>query len=76
MVITDESLELIAKSFKNFKVLVLTSCEGFTADGLTAIASNCRFLSLFSFLLLSVLILSFLLVESNDTLLELLDSDW
>ncbi|KAG5055832.1 hypothetical protein AAZX31_03G189200 [Glycine max] len=42
MVITDESLELIAKSFKNFKVLVLTSCEGFTADGLTAIASNCR----------------------------------
>ncbi|KAG5044032.1 hypothetical protein GYH30_007897 [Glycine max] len=42
MVITDESLELIAKSFKNFKVLVLTSCEGFTADGLAAIASNCR----------------------------------
>ncbi|XP_061369371.1 protein TRANSPORT INHIBITOR RESPONSE 1-like [Gastrolobium bilobum] len=42
MVITDESLELIAKSFKNFKVLVLTSCEGFTTDGLAAIASNCR----------------------------------
>ncbi|WVZ08743.1 hypothetical protein V8G54_022089 [Vigna mungo] len=50
MVITDESLELIAKSFKNFKVLVLTSCEGFTTDGLAAIAANCRFLYfLFSF---------------------------
>ncbi|KAI5425112.1 GPI-anchored mannoprotein, partial [Lathyrus oleraceus] len=42
MVITDESLELIAKSFKNFKVLVLISCEGFTTEGLAAIASNCR----------------------------------
>ncbi|KAK7337393.1 hypothetical protein VNO77_17964 [Canavalia gladiata] len=42
MVITDESLELIAKSFKNFKVLVLTSCEGFTTDGLAAIATYCR----------------------------------
>ncbi|RDX93662.1 Protein TRANSPORT INHIBITOR RESPONSE 1 [Mucuna pruriens] len=42
MVITDESLELIAKSFKNFKVLVLTSCEGFTTDGLATIAANCR----------------------------------
>ncbi|PIA61619.1 hypothetical protein AQUCO_00300856v1 [Aquilegia coerulea] len=42
MVVTDESLELISKSFKNFKVLVLSSCEGFTTDGLGAIASNCR----------------------------------
>ncbi|KAI4349606.1 hypothetical protein L6164_010172 [Bauhinia variegata] len=42
MVITDESLELIAKSFKNFKVLVLSSCEGFSTDGLAAIAANCR----------------------------------
>ncbi|OIW17410.1 hypothetical protein TanjilG_22522 [Lupinus angustifolius] len=42
MVVTDESLELVAKSFKNFKVLVLTSCEGFTNHGLAAIASNCR----------------------------------
>ncbi|CAJ2632107.1 unnamed protein product [Trifolium pratense] len=42
MVVTDESLELIAKSFKNFKVLVLISCEGFSTDGLEAIASNCR----------------------------------
>lgn len=42
MVVTDDSLELIAKSFKNFKVLVLSSCEGFSTDGLAAIAANCR----------------------------------
>nr|CUS58301.1 transport inhibitor response 1 [Shorea obtusa] len=42
MVVTDDSLELIAKSFKNFKVLVLSSCEGFSTNGLAAIAANCR----------------------------------
>jgi len=42
MVITDESLELLARSFPNFKVLVLTSCEGFSTDGLAAIAAHCR----------------------------------
>ncbi|KAF5731485.1 protein TRANSPORT INHIBITOR RESPONSE 1 [Tripterygium wilfordii] len=42
MVVTDEALELIAKSFKNFEVLVLSSCEGFSTDGLAAIAANCR----------------------------------
>ncbi|XP_041022538.1 protein TRANSPORT INHIBITOR RESPONSE 1-like [Juglans microcarpa x Juglans regia] len=42
MVITDESLELISKSFKNFKVLVLSSCEGFSTEGLAAVAANCR----------------------------------
>jgi transport inhibitor response 1 len=45
MVISDESLEFIAKSFKNFKVLVLSSCEGFSTDGLAAVAANCRFLT-------------------------------
>nr|QNU13184.1 auxin signaling F-box protein 2 [Paeonia suffruticosa] len=44
MVITDECLELLSRSFLNFKSLVLVSCEGFTTDGLAAIASNCRFL--------------------------------
>lgn len=43
MVVTDACLELIAKSFKNFKVLVLSSCEGFSTDGLASIAANCRF---------------------------------
>ncbi|XP_047334351.1 protein TRANSPORT INHIBITOR RESPONSE 1-like isoform X2 [Impatiens glandulifera] len=42
MVVTDESLEMISRSFKNFKVLVLYSCEGFTTDGLASIAANCR----------------------------------
>jgi transport inhibitor response 1 len=42
MVVTDECLELISKSFTNFKVLVLSSCEGFTTDGLASIAANCR----------------------------------
>ncbi|KAA8549206.1 hypothetical protein F0562_000890 [Nyssa sinensis] len=42
MVVTDDTLELISRSFKNFKVLVLSSCEGFTTDGLAVIAANCR----------------------------------
>ena len=42
MVVTDESLELLSRSFVNFESLVLVSCEGFTTDGLAAIASNCR----------------------------------
>ncbi|OAY52538.1 protein AUXIN SIGNALING F-BOX 2 [Manihot esculenta] len=44
MVVSDESLELLSRSFANFKSLVLVSCEGFTTDGLAAIAANCRFL--------------------------------
>nr|GEU65065.1 hypothetical protein [Tanacetum cinerariifolium] len=46
MVITDESLELISTAFKKFKVLVLSSCEGFSTDGLAAIAANCSFTAL------------------------------
>ncbi|XP_073150315.1 protein TRANSPORT INHIBITOR RESPONSE 1-like [Henckelia pumila] len=45
MVVTDDCLELISKSFKNFKVLVLSSCEGFSTDGLASIAASCRNLS-------------------------------
>ncbi|XP_026461077.1 protein AUXIN SIGNALING F-BOX 2-like [Papaver somniferum] len=44
MVVSDESLELISVAFKNFKSLVLVSCEGFITDGLAAIAKNCRVL--------------------------------
>ncbi|KAK9925571.1 hypothetical protein M0R45_033892 [Rubus argutus] len=44
MVLSDEILELLSRSFPNFKSLVLVSCEGFTTDGLAAIAANCRFL--------------------------------
>lgn len=45
MVVSDENLELLARSFPNFKALVLNSCEGFSTDGLAAIATNCRFLT-------------------------------
>ncbi|XVE84223.1 hypothetical protein DITRI_Ditri16bG0153400 [Diplodiscus trichospermus] len=44
MMVSDDSLELLSKSFVNFKSLVLVSCEGFSTDGLAAIAANCRFL--------------------------------
>ncbi|GAB2284123.1 Protein AUXIN SIGNALING F-BOX 3 [Dionaea muscipula] len=44
MVVSDESLELLSTSFVNFKSLVLISCEGFSTDGLAAIAANCRHL--------------------------------
>ncbi|CAN1839040.1 Protein AUXIN SIGNALING F-BOX 2 [Linum perenne] len=44
MVVSDESLELLSTSFPNFKSLVLVSCEGFTTDGLAAVAANCRHL--------------------------------
>ena len=43
MVVTDDSLELLSRSFPNFKALLLFSCEGFTTNGLAAIASNCRY---------------------------------
>lgn len=43
MVVSDEGLELLSRSFPNFKSLVLVSCEGFTTDGLAAIASYCRY---------------------------------
>nr|GEU75006.1 hypothetical protein [Tanacetum cinerariifolium] len=42
MVVSDEGLEMIGRSFRCFKVLILSSCEGFSTDGLAAIAANCR----------------------------------
>jgi len=42
MVVSDENLELLARSFPNFKALVLDTCEGFSTDGLAAIATHCR----------------------------------
>ncbi|KAI4366764.1 hypothetical protein MLD38_022597 [Melastoma candidum] len=44
MVVTDQGLDLISKAFGNFKSLVLVSCDGFSTDGLAAIAANCRHL--------------------------------
>lgn len=42
MTVNDESLELLARSFPNFKSLSLSSCDGFSDSGLKAIASQCR----------------------------------
>lgn len=42
MTITDESLELLANSFPNFKALSLLSCDGFSTNGLSVIASHCK----------------------------------
>lgn len=42
MVVTDDCLDMIAASFRNFQVLRLVSCEGFSTAGLAAIASGCR----------------------------------
>ncbi|KAF9622420.1 hypothetical protein IFM89_031223 [Coptis chinensis] len=44
MIVSDESLELISCSFPDFQSLVLVTCEGFSTDGLAAIAANCRVL--------------------------------
>ncbi|XP_010430752.1 PREDICTED: GRR1-like protein 1 [Camelina sativa] len=61
MVVTDDCLERIAASFKNFKVLVLTSCEGFSTDGIAAIASTCRNLRV---------------LELRECIVEDLGGDW
>ncbi|KAL1188389.1 GRR1-like protein 1 [Cardamine amara subsp. amara] len=61
MVVTDECLELIAASFKDFKVLVLTSCEGFSTDGIAAIAATCRNLRV---------------LELRECIVEDLGGDW
>ncbi|KAH9605863.1 hypothetical protein KSS87_007105 [Heliosperma pusillum] len=42
MVVTDEGLELIGNKLRNFRVLVLCSCDGFSTNGLASIAANCR----------------------------------
>ncbi|KAF5730765.1 protein TRANSPORT INHIBITOR RESPONSE 1-like isoform X1 [Tripterygium wilfordii] len=42
MVISDESLEFLAFNFPDFKKLSLSSCDGFSTDGLAAIATDCK----------------------------------
>jgi transport inhibitor response 1 len=42
MFVTDESLEFLAFSFPNFKALSLLSCDGFSTDGLAAVATYCK----------------------------------
>ncbi|XP_051126248.1 protein TRANSPORT INHIBITOR RESPONSE 1-like [Andrographis paniculata] len=42
MTVSDDSLELLAKSFPSFKALSLSSCDGYSEIGLKAIAGYCR----------------------------------
>lgn len=42
MTLNDESLKFLATSFPGFKALSLLSCEGFSTDGLKAIATHCK----------------------------------
>ncbi|XP_024357321.1 protein TRANSPORT INHIBITOR RESPONSE 1 [Physcomitrium patens] len=42
MTVSDESLRMIAVAFPNFRSLRLTSCDGFSTDGITEITKNCR----------------------------------
>lgn len=42
MTVSDESLEFLATSFSGFKSLSLLSCDGFSTDGLKAIATHCK----------------------------------
>lgn len=42
MSLCDDSLEFLAMSFSNFKRLSLLSCDGFSTDGLAAIATHCK----------------------------------
>ncbi|KAJ7537458.1 hypothetical protein O6H91_11G006300 [Diphasiastrum complanatum] len=41
MTVSDMSLEVLACSFPNFRTLVVTSCDGFSTDGLAAVTSQC-----------------------------------
>lgn len=42
MTMTDDCLAKLAQSFPNFRSLILTTCDGFTTNGLAHIAANCR----------------------------------
>ncbi|EEF37705.1 protein TRANSPORT INHIBITOR RESPONSE 1 [Ricinus communis] len=42
MTVNDESLEFLSLNFPNFKALSLLSCDGFSTDGLAAIATHCK----------------------------------
>ncbi|KAL3522166.1 hypothetical protein ACH5RR_015000 [Cinchona calisaya] len=42
MTVSDESLEFLATSFPGFKSLSLLSCDGFSTDGLKAVATHCK----------------------------------
>ncbi|KAG0555214.1 hypothetical protein KC19_12G152700 [Ceratodon purpureus] len=42
MTVTDKDLRIVTEAFPNFRSLRLTSCDGFSTDGIAEIARNCR----------------------------------
>ncbi|XP_020968564.1 transport inhibitor response 1-like protein Os11g0515500 [Arachis ipaensis] len=42
MTVTDESLKFLVRSFPNSKAISLQNCDGFSTDGLAAIAADCK----------------------------------
>ncbi|KAI5054701.1 hypothetical protein GOP47_0029846 [Adiantum capillus-veneris] len=44
MTVSDDCLWELARSLPNFRVLVLTTCDGFSTSGLAHVAANCRHL--------------------------------
>lgn len=42
MLVTDDDLVMLSRSFPSFKELVLVCCEGFGTSGLSVVASQCR----------------------------------
>ncbi|CAH9059638.1 unnamed protein product [Cuscuta europaea] len=42
MTVSDESLQFLATSFPGFKAISLLSCDGFSTDGIKAIATHCK----------------------------------
>lgn len=42
MILDDEVLDVIARKFRNLKILQLVSCEGFSMKGIASVVANCR----------------------------------
>lgn len=49
MTVTDDDLDLVAKSFPLFRELSLVCCDGFSTAGLAFIAERCRYVAHFFF---------------------------
>lgn len=59
MSVSDESLEFLAMSFPNFKRISLLSCDGFSTDGLAAIATHCKYVTFIVFAPFSIIFTAF-----------------
>ncbi len=57
MTVSDESLEMIARCFSSFRALSLTSCDGFSTDGLAHITRHCGYVFLAVIVVVPLLLL-------------------